>query len=146
MKPTVLKPIKIVLIEDNEGDILLTTELFKEGKLAHYLFTLKDGQSAIKYLEKKDEYSQADTPDLILLDINLPKINGLEVLQHIRKSDHLQGISVCMLSSSDSAQDIHTSKTLGADFYFQKPLNSQELVNAITQKGPFWLNLVKIER
>lgn len=141
-----MKPLKIVLIEDNEGDILLTNEVFKEGKIAHFLFTIKDGQSAIKYLEKRDEYKDAESPDLILLDINLPKINGLDVLQYIRKSKHLNTISVCMLTSSGSINDINASKTLGADFYFQKPLNSTEFINAVIQKEPFWINLVKIER
>lgn len=143
MKPTTITPIKITLIEDNEGDILLTKELFKEGKLAHYLFTIKDGQTAIKYLEKQDEFLRAETPDLILLDINLPKINGLEVLAHIRNSEKLKTIPVCILSSSASPADVNTAKKLDAS-YFQKPLDIVDFIKMATQKDFIWVNLVKI--
>ncbi len=143
MKPTTITPIKIALIEDNEGDILLTKELFKEGKLAHYLFTIKDGQTAIKYLEKQGEFLHAETPDLILLDINLPRINGLEVLAHIRNSEKLKNITVCILSSSASPSDVNTAKKLEAS-YFQKPLDVVDFIKMTTQKDFIWVNLVKI--
>jgi CheY-like chemotaxis protein len=143
MKPTTITPIKIALFEDNEGDILLTKELFKEGKLANSLFTIKDGQSAIKFLEKQEEFLHAETPDLILLDINLPKVNGLEILAHIRNSEKLKNMSVCILSSSSSPSDINTAKKLHAS-YIQKPIDVADFITMATQKDFIWVSLVKI--
>ncbi len=138
------KPIKILLIEDNEGDIILTRETLKEGKILNELICIKDGETALDFLEKIKTFALDEIPDLILLDINLPRIDGHEIMQFINQDDHLRKIPVFMLSSSDAAIDIETSKKNNASHYLTKPLDVFEFVNEIKKITPFWFNIVKV--
>src|SRR5690606_17310811 len=104
-----MKPLHILLVEDNEGDILLTTEALEEGGVSNTLSIARDGQEAIWYLEKKGDFTDSPTPDIILLDINMPRKNGQEVLAFIKQSDHFRHIPVIMLTTSSSERDIMTS-------------------------------------
>ena len=126
-----MRAIHILLVEDNEGDILLTTEALSEGKISNFISVVKDGWEAIQFLEKKDKYKKALTPDLILLDVNLPKMNGHEVLKSIKTNDEIKHIPVIMLTVRQNDQDKIHGLDLGADDYIAKPFNPGELLSRI---------------
>jgi len=118
------KETNILLVEDNEGDIVLTLETFSELMLTNNINVIRDGDEAIQFLNKKAEYAHASTPDLIFLDINLPKIDGKEVLHYIKSQDHLKDIPVVMLTSSSSKRDKDECFNFKASFYQIKPLDA----------------------
>jgi CheY-like chemotaxis protein len=139
-----MKPIHILLVEDNEGDILLTTEALMEGKFTNKIDVAKDGSAAIDFLEKRGAYTYAETPDLILLDINLPKKNGQEVLQHIKNSETLKHIPVIMLTTSSTEKDILDSYKNYANCYITKPVEVNAFSEAIAKIEDFWFTVVKL--
>ncbi len=139
-----MNPINILLIEDNEGDILLTTEALLEGNIIKDLYVIKDGWEALLYLEKKEKYSSAITPDLILLDINLPKMNGHEVLKKIKLSTSINHIPVIMLSTSSSKNDINECYKNQANCYIIKPMDADDFYKVISSIENFWLSTVKL--
>jgi len=139
-----MKTIHILLVEDNEGDILLTSEALEEGKFNNKLSVARDGKQAIEFLEKKGNYLDAETPDLILLDVNLPKKNGYQVLHHIKASDHLKRIPVIMLTTSSSPKDINQAYENYASSYITKPLEAQNFVEVIESIENFYLGVVKL--
>ena len=136
--------IHLLLVEDNEGDILLTTEAFEEGQLIHQLSVVRDGESAIDFLEKRGQYATVNSPDLILLDINLPKKNGYEVLQYIKQHDHLRSLPVIILSTSSSEKDIYQSYHQYANCFITKPVNIEGFQKVMVQIEDFWLSTVKL--
>jgi CheY-like chemotaxis protein len=136
--------IHILLVEDNEGDILLTTEAMKEAKIRNSVSVTRDGWEAIQYLEKKDRYLYAKTPDLILLDINLPKLNGLEVLKKIKTNERFKHIPVIILTTSSSAQDISSSYQNHANSYITKPVEVEDFMQVVLSIEHFWINIVKL--
>ncbi|MEJ7769335.1 MAG: response regulator [Chitinophagaceae bacterium] len=138
-----MRPIYILLVEDNEGDILLTTEAFEEGKIANKIRVVKDGKEAINFLTKASQQADMDLPGLILLDINLPKMNGHEVLHHLKMTDELIQIPVIMLTTSSTEKDIFNSYKNAADFYITKPVEITDLINAVTRIGCFRINIEK---
>lgn len=133
-----MNPINVLLVEDNEGDILLTQDALLEGEIAKDIQVVKDGWEAIQFLEKKNAYRLANTPDLILLDINLPKLNGFEVLKKIRSTDAIKNIPVVMLSTSSSDNDIKKSIKYRANYYISKPVNSEDYSEVIASIKTFW--------
>ena|SRR5690554_210313 len=139
-----MKSIHILLIEDNEGDILLTTEAFEDAKILNTLSIARDGQEAIHFLEKKGSFSDANTPDLILLDVNLPKKNGHEVLQYIKSSKVLKHIPVIMLTTSVSEKDIAKSYENHANCYITKPVEVDDFLNVIASIENFWIKIVQL--
>lgn len=139
-----MKPIHILLVEDNEGDILLTTEALQEGKIANTISVVRDGWEAILFLEKKEKYSGTSQPDLILLDVNLPKMNGHEVVRHIKSSGHLKHIPVIMLTTSSSANDIFTSYQNHANCFITKPLELHGFLNVVSAIENFFLTVVTL--
>lgn len=139
-----LKPIHILLVEDNEGDILLTTEALEEGKITNKVSTIKDGHEAILFLEKQGKYAQAETPDLILLDVNLPKKNGHEVLQHIKSVEALTHIPVIILTTSSSDRDINLSYKNHANCFITKPVEIDNFMEVIAKIEDFWISIVKL--
>lgn len=139
-----MDPIHILLVEDNEGDIVLTTEAFEEGKIINSISVVKDGWEAIQYLEKNEGYVDAKTPDLVLLDINLPKINGHEVLKHIKTSENLKQIPVVMLTTSSDEVDIKKSYNNFVNCYITKPVEVDSFINAISTIGDFWISIVQL--
>ena len=139
-----MKSIHILLIEDNEGDILLTTEAFEDAKILNTLSIARDGQEAVHFLEKKGSFSDANTPDLILLDVNLPKKNGHEVLQYIKSSKVLKHIPVIMLTTSVSEKDIAKSYENHANCYITKPVEVDDFLNVIASIENFWIKIVQL--
>lgn len=139
-----MDPIHILLVEDNEGDIVLTTEALEEGKISNSLSVVRDGQEAIDYLEKNNGFEEAATPDLVLLDINLPKINGHDVLKHIKGSSELQTIPVVMLTTSSDSVDIKKSYNNHSNCYITKPVDINDFLEVISTIEDFWISIVQL--
>jgi CheY-like chemotaxis protein len=134
--------IKILLVEDNEGDILLTKEAFEESKIANEIRVIKDGKAAINFF---NDYAPADLiPDLILLDINLPKKSGFEVLQYLKGTENYKHIPVIMLTTSSSEKDIMLSYKNYVNCFITKPIDVADFIKAITKIEEFWINIVSI--
>ena len=141
-----MKSIHILLVEDNEGDIMLTTEALEEGRIANKISVVKDGKHAINFLNKKGDYENASLPDMILLDINLPKKNGHEVLQYIKGNDDLKQLPVIMLTTSSSEKDILESYKNYVNCYITKPVDVNDFIKAVAIIKDFWINIVKLPR
>jgi len=134
--------INILLIEDNPGDVRLTQEAFKEGNLNVNLEIAIDGVEALNFLNKEKGYENAVRPDLILLDLNLPKRDGREVLAEIKVNDNLKKIPVVILTTSDAEQDVLKSYNLHANCYINKPVDFDKFFKVIRQIEQFWLEMV----
>lgn len=141
-----ITPINILLVEDNEGDILLTTEALEEGKIPKSLKVIRDGSSMLIYLKEIAERSPSELPDLILLDINLPKKNGHEVLKEVKSNKLIQHIPIIMLTTSSSEMDILKSYQEHANCYLIKPMEIGDFIQVVTKIEEFWLNLVKLPK
>lgn len=138
------RPIEILLVEDNPGDVRLTQEALKEGKVLNRLSVVKDGVEAIFFLKKKEKYKDAPRPDLILLDLNLPKKNGREVLGEIKRDPEFMRIPVVILTISRDEQDILKSYDLHANCYITKPVDLNQFINVVKSIEDFWLTIVKL--
>lgn len=136
--------IKILLVEDNEGDIVLTMQAMKKAKITNDVQVVKDGQSALQYLRKKGQYKNAETPGLILLDINLPKLDGIQVLAEIKKDSAFMLIPVLMLTTSDSEKDILKSYQCNANCYITKPVDFQKFTDVVQRIKDFWITIVQL--
>jgi len=134
-------PIEILLIEDNPGDIELTRIGFEEARVANNLSVIKDGQQAIDFFEQGN-----DLPDIVLLDINLPKVNGFEILEKIRSLEYSENIPVIMLTSSGADEDINKSYSAKANSYIIKPVDFDKFYKVIKSLEQFWLTVVKFPR
>ena len=139
-----VKPIEILLIEDDQGDIELTTEMLEDSKLFLNLNVVNDGVYAMEYLRKEGDYKNATTPDLILLDLNMPRKDGRETLQEIKKDPNLKFIPVVILTTSDSNIDIVKSYTAGANCYITKPVGLGEFQKVVRAIESFWFSIVKL--
>lgn len=139
-----LHPINILLVEDNPGDIRLTKEVLKEGKIKNNLCVVMDGEEALLFLNKQDKYKTAITPDIILLDLNLPKKDGREVLSEIKSSSMLMSIPVIVLTTSAAEQDIANMYAHHANCYITKPVDFNQFINVIRSIENFWLSIVKL--
>jgi CheY-like chemotaxis protein len=139
-----MKPVEILLVEDNEGDIILTTEALEEGKINNSISVVKDGWEAVQFLEKKNGYEGVVTPDLILLDINMPKLNGHEVLNHIKSNPDLTHIPVVILTTSSSEMDVMKSYKNHANCYITKPVDVNNFLDVITRIENFWISVVQL--
>ncbi|MEX2592307.1 MAG: response regulator [Anditalea sp.] len=139
-----MKSIHILLIEDNEGDILLTTEAFRDAKIYNTMSIARDGHEAILYLNKEGKHADAESPDLVLLDVNLPKKNGHEVLKYIKGSEKLKHIPVIMLTTSASENDIVKSYQNHANCYITKPVEVEDFLKVVASIESFWIKLVKL--
>ena len=133
-----------MLIEDNQGDVLLTQEAFEETGSNTELFVVNDGQEAINFLEQIPPFENVSIPDLILLDINLPKINGHEVLRYIKTNANLKHIPVIMLTTSSSEKDISSCYSNYANCYITKPDDVADFFKIIENVNHFWFNHVKL--
>ena len=138
------KPIEILLVEDNPDDALLTVETLHEGKIINNVTVVEDGEEAIHFLWRKGKYASALRPDLILLDLQLPKKNGREVLAEIKEDDDLRRIPVVILTTSSSEKDVFESYNLRANCYVTKPIDLDEFIDAVRKIEDFWLALVKL--
>lgn len=139
-------PIKILLIEDNEGDILLTTEALEECKVPNELRILRDGNEALLFLMSQSKQNTSDLPDLILLDINLPKKNGHEVLQSVKNHPDLKHIPIIILTTSSSEIDILKAYQEHANCYIVKPLEVDDFIEITSKIEEFWLNIAKLPK
>jgi chemotaxis family two-component system response regulator Rcp1 len=138
------KSIEILLIEDNPGDVRLTKEVLKEGKVRNNLQVVGDGVEAMAFLRRENSYAKASRPDLILLDLNLPKKDGREVLQEIKADHQLKRIPVVVLTTSDADEDILKSYDLCANCYITKPVDLDQFIRVIRSIEAFWLTIVTL--
>lgn len=139
-----MKSIHILLVEDNEGDIFLVTEALEEGKIVNKISVSKDGKEAIDFLDRKGKYENAGVPDLILLDVNLPKKNGHEVLEYIKGQENLKQIPVIMLTTSSAEKDILLSYKNHANCFITKPVDVDSFLKVIYSIENFWINIVAL--
>jgi chemotaxis family two-component system response regulator Rcp1 len=140
------KPIEILLIEDNPGDVRLTEEVLMEGKVRNHLQVVVDGVQAMAFLRRENHYAEAPRPDLILLDLNLPKKDGREVLQEIKADDQLKRIPVVVLTTSEADEDILRSYDLSANCYITKPVDLNQFIRVIRSIETFWLTIVSLPK
>jgi len=137
-------PIRILMIEDNEGDVFLTTEAFKEAKVANCLTVVRDGLEAMDFLHRRGDFASAPRPDLVLLDLNLPRRDGRQVLAEIKADPLLRSIPVVVLTSSKAEEDIARMYDLHANCYIVKPVDFQRLMDIVHSIENFWLSVVKL--
>ncbi len=137
-------PSLLQLVEDDPGDVELTQEALKNSKLLIELNVVNDGEEAIAYLRQEGEYAEALRPSLILLDLNLPGMNGREVLQEIKNDDRLRLIPVVVLTTSDLQKDILNSYELGGNCYLTKPVSLKDFMKIVQFIEAFWLTVVKL--
>jgi CheY-like chemotaxis protein len=139
-----LKPIDILLVEDNPGDARLASEALKDSKMNNELFMVDDGEKAMSFLRKQGKYKDVPRPDLILLDLNLPKKDGREVLEEIKQDEDLKRIPVVILTISKSEEDIVKSYNLHANCYITKPIDLNQFMKVVKSIDDFWLSIVKL--
>ena len=135
---------EILLVEDNPGDVLLTQEAFREGRLAHRLSVVEDGEDAMHFLRQEGRHADAPRPDLILLDLNLPKKDGRELLAEVKGDPVLRHIPVIVLTTSDAEQDVWRAYKLHANCYLTKPVQMDDFLNKIRSVEDFWLTVVRL--
>ena len=136
--------VDILLIEDNPGDVRLIQEALQDGKLLNRVATVTDGQKALAYLRKEGSYAQATRPDLILLDLNIPRKDGREVLAEIKADPHLRSIPVVIVTSSQAEEDILRSYNTHANCYVTKPVDLEKFVSVVRAIEEFWVSIVRL--
>ena len=139
-----VKPIEILMVEDNPGDVRLTVEALKEGKVRNKLHVVEDGVEAMAFLRGEGEYADAPRPDLVLLDLNLPKKDGREVLAEIKGDPNLRRIPVVVLTVSEANEDILKTYDLHANCYVTKPVDLDQFIVVVKSVEDFWLTIVKL--
>lgn len=140
------EPIEILMVEDNPGDVRLTIEAFKEGKVQNNLSVVEDGMEALAFLHREGKYANAPRPNLILLDLNLPKKDGRKVLEEIKKDPKLKRIPVLVLTTSDAEQDISEAYDLHANCYITKPMDFDQFITVVKYIKDFWLSIVNLPK
>jgi two-component system, chemotaxis family, response regulator Rcp1 len=144
--PKNVRPVHILLVEDNPGDVRLTIEALKEAKVLNQLTVVKDGIEALSLLRRQGQYARATRPDLILLDLNLPKKDGREVLAEIKADDNLKHIPVVILTTSQDEQDVLKSYNLYANCYITKPVDLDQFITVVKSIEDFWLGIVVLPK
>ena len=139
-----MNSIHLLLVEDNEGDILLTRDALEDAKLIIELSVVKDGKAAMDFLGRNGEYQNSMQPDLILLDVNLPKKNGHEVLKYIKDDEKLKHIPVIILTTSSSENDINMSYNNHANCYITKPVDVNNFIHVVSTIENFWISIVRL--
>lgn len=140
------RAIEILLVEDNPGDVRLTQEVLKEGSVRNRLNVVGDGVEALAYLRKAPPFQDSARPDLILMDLNLPRKNGQEVLGEIKKDSELRSIPVVILTTSKAEQDILETYDLHANCYITKPVDLEQFIRVISMIEDFWFTIVRLPR
>jgi CheY-like chemotaxis protein len=141
-----LTPIDVLLVEDDEGDVLMTREAFEFYKIRNTLHVVSDGEQALQFLRRTGPYADAPRPGLVLLDVNLPRVSGFEVLTELKKDPELLDVPVVMLTTSQAEEDILRSYKLHANAYVSKPVDFEGFTAAIRQNDDFFLTLVQLPR
>ncbi len=139
-----MKEVHILLVEDNEGDIVLTQDAFEECKVKTTISVVRNGQQALDFMYHRGEYAHAEKPDLILLDLNIPIFNGHEVLRQLKSDDQHKRIPVIMLTTSSNPKDISLAYENHGNSYIKKPLDMDEFLKAVLKIEEFWLQLAKL--
>ncbi|HNX53245.1 MAG TPA: response regulator [Pontiellaceae bacterium] len=142
----VYRAIEILLVEDNPGDVRLTQEALKENKIRNNLHVAKDGIEAMQFLRRMNGYENTPRPDLILLDLNLPKKDGREVLAEIKTDEKLRAIPVVILTTSDAEDDVAKSYDMHANCYVRKPIDLNRFIEVVKIIENFWLSIVELPR
>ncbi|OIB56289.1 response regulator [Natrialba sp. SSL1] len=135
---------QILLVEDNPGDVRLTKEAFKQGRIENDLHVVSDGTEALEFLHQQNEYGDAPRPDLILLDLNLPRTDGEEVLEELKGDSELRSIPVIVLTSSRAEEDVAKSYELHANAYLTKPVDPDEFIETVRAFEKFWFSVVRL--
>lgn len=138
------RPVEILLVEDSPGDVRLTREVLKDGKMINNLNVVGDGVEALAFLARKNQYTNAPRPDLILLDLNLPKKDGREVLAEVKANPSWQRIPIVVLTTSQAEEDILKAYNLHANCYITKPINLDQFIKVLQSIEDFWLTIVKL--
>ena len=144
MSANMVRPVNILLVEDNPGDVRLTIEGLRDAKVRNNLQVVGDGVEAMRYLRREGKYADAVRPDLILLDLNLPKMDGREVLAAVKSDDQLKTIPVVILTTSKAEQDIAKSYALHANCYVTKPVDLDQFLTVVHSIEDFWFSIVTI--
>jgi chemotaxis family two-component system response regulator Rcp1 len=137
-------PIEILLVEDNPGDVRLTIEALNDAKLSNNLRIVRDGVEAMAFLRQEGTYARAPRPDLILLDLNLPKMDGREVLAQAKEHSDLQRIPIVVLTTSDAQPDVQRAYELRANCYITKPVDLEQFIKVVRSIEDFWLTIVRL--
>jgi CheY-like chemotaxis protein len=138
------KVIDVLLVEDDPGDVLMTREAFEDNKVANRLQVVSDGVSALAFLRKEGEHADAPTPDLVLLDLNLPRMDGREVLEAMKGDDALRSIPVVVLTTSEAEEDVVRSYSLHANAYVTKPVDFDRFIEVVRQIDEFFVEVVRL--
>lgn len=146
MESNSLRCVEILLVEDNPGDVRLTIEVLKDTKLCNSIHVVGDGLDALDFLYQRGAYTNAVRPDLILLDLNLPRKNGREVLEDIKANPALKNIPIVVLTTSNAEQDILKSYELHANCYITKPVDLDQFAKIVSSIEEFWFSIVKLPR
>ena len=141
---TVGTPVEILLVEDNPGDVRLAREGLSECKIRNNLHVVDDGVKAMAFLRRQDEYARAPRPDLVLLDLNLPRKDGREVLREVKEDEKLRTIPVVVLTTSKAEEDILKSYSLHANCYVTKPMGLEQFLDVVRSIEDFWFTIVKL--
>jgi CheY-like chemotaxis protein len=141
---SVPQPIEVLLVEDDPGDVLLIQEAFEDNKLHNNLHVVNDGEQAVAYLRREGEYADAARPDLVLLDLNLPRKDGREVLAEVKADEDLRTIPIVVLTTSDAEEDVLRSYQLHANAYVSKPVDFQRFVSVVRQIDEFFVSVVRL--
>jgi CheY-like chemotaxis protein len=142
--PTPLDVVDVLLVEDDDGDVLMTREAFEHHKIRNKLHVVRDGEEAIQFLRREGEYADAPRPGLILLDLNLPRRDGRQVLAELKADDELRVIPVVVLTTSEAEEDIARSYSLHANAYVSKPVDFDRFIEVIRQIDDFFVTVVKL--
>ena len=138
------KPIEILMVEDSPGDVRLTQEALRDAKVRNNFHVARDGVEALEFLRRQGDFTNAPRPDLVLLDLNMPRMDGREVLQEIKADPELRLIPVVILTTSKAEEDIVRSYELNANCYITKPVDLDQFMNVVRSIEEFWLTVVKL--
>lgn len=138
------RPIEVLLVEDNPGDVRLTREALKDGKVSNHLSVAPDGVEALRFLRREGPYEGAPRPDVVLLDLNLPKKDGRQVLREMKQDPQLRTIPVVILTSSEAERDIAGAYELQANCYITKPVDLDQFITVVRSIEDFWFSIVKL--
>jgi CheY-like chemotaxis protein len=136
--------VEVLLVEDDPGDVLMTREAFEDYKIANRLSVVYDGVSALEFLRKQGTHADAPTPDLVLLDLNLPKMDGLQVLSVVKSDPALRHIPIVVLTTSEAEEDIIGSYSLHANAYVTKPVDFERFIDVVRQIDEFFVSVVRL--
>jgi len=144
IEPDAIRPIEILLVEDDPGDVLITREALEHSKLANNLHTVGNGEEALEFLRQEGDHVDAVRPDLVLLDLNLPRRDGREVLAEVKADPELRRIPVVVLTTSQAEEDIVRSYDLHANAYVTKPVDFEQFVHVVRQVDEFFFTVVRL--